>query len=158
GREHERLRVPGVRRGGRDLRPRRRRDGRQGRGGTAAGADPDRRPHPRGGRPRSPGRARVAGVAARADLPRARGRARGAARRPRGDAGQRARVSRSVQILASLLISAAALWFSVHGVDVGTFWTDLGHARLFWLGPMIFFAWAALWLRALRWRVLLEGV
>jgi len=67
-------------------------------------------------------------------------------------------VSRSVQILVSLLISAAALWFSVHGVDVGSFWTDLAHARIGWLGPMIFFAWAALWLRALRWRVLLEGV
>jgi hypothetical protein len=67
-------------------------------------------------------------------------------------------VSRSVQILVSLLISGAALWFSVHGVDLGSFWTDLARARVAWLGPMVVFAVLALWLRALRWRVLLEGV
>lgn len=67
-------------------------------------------------------------------------------------------MSRPVQILASLLISGAALWFSVHGVDVGSFWSDLAHARVGWLLPMVLFAVAALWLRALRWRVLLEGV
>jgi uncharacterized protein (TIRG00374 family) len=67
-------------------------------------------------------------------------------------------VSRSVQILVSLLISAGALWFSVHGVDLGSFWSDLAEARLRWLGPMMLFAAAPLWLRALRWRVLLEGV
>jgi len=67
-------------------------------------------------------------------------------------------VSRSVQILVSLLISAAALWFSVHGVDLGNFWNDLASARAVWLGPMVVFAALALWLRALRWRVLLEGV
>jgi glycosyltransferase 2 family protein len=67
-------------------------------------------------------------------------------------------VSRSVQILVSLVISGAALWFSVHGVDLGNFWTDLASARVVWLVPMVILAWAALWLRALRWRVLLEGV
>lgn len=67
-------------------------------------------------------------------------------------------MSRSIQILVSLLISAAALWFSVHGVDLGTFWSDLASARVAWLGPMVAFAVLALWLRALRWRVLLEGV
>jgi len=67
-------------------------------------------------------------------------------------------VSRSVQIFVSVLISAAALWFSVHGVDLGTFWSDLASARVSWLGPMVFFAALALWLRAARWRVLLEGV
>lgn len=67
-------------------------------------------------------------------------------------------MSRSVQILVSLLISGAALWFSVHGVELGTFWTDLASARIVWLVPMVIFAAAALWLRALRWRVLLAGV
>lgn len=67
-------------------------------------------------------------------------------------------MSRSVQILVSLLISGAALWFSVHGVDLGNFWSDLAGARVAWLGPMVVFAVLALWLRALRWRVLLEGV
>jgi len=67
-------------------------------------------------------------------------------------------VSRSVQILISLLISAAALWFSVHGVELGSFWTDLANARVGWLAPMCVLAALALWFRALRWRVLLQGV
>ena len=67
-------------------------------------------------------------------------------------------MSRSVQILVSVLISAAALWFSVHGVELGSFWSDLASARVVWLGPMIFFAAMALVVRAARWRVLLEGV
>lgn len=67
-------------------------------------------------------------------------------------------MSRSVQILISVLISAAALWFSVHGVELGSFWSDLSRARVVWLGPMIFFAAMALVVRAARWRVLLEGV
>lgn len=67
-------------------------------------------------------------------------------------------MSRSVQILVSVVISAAALWFSVHGVELGSFWSDLASARVVWLGPMIFFAAMALVVRAARWRVLLEGV
>lgn len=67
-------------------------------------------------------------------------------------------MSRSVQILISLLISAAALWFSVHGVELGSFWTDLANARVGWLAPMCVLAALALWFRALRWRVLLQGV
>ena len=39
-------------------------------------------------------------------------------------------MSRSVQILISVLISAAALWFSVHGVELGSFWSDLSRARV----------------------------
>ncbi|HEY8517542.1 MAG TPA: lysylphosphatidylglycerol synthase transmembrane domain-containing protein [Candidatus Binatia bacterium] len=67
-------------------------------------------------------------------------------------------MSRTVQIAISLLISAAAVWFSMHGVDLGSFWSDLASARLVWLGPMVFFAAASMWLRARRWRLLLEGL
>jgi uncharacterized protein (TIRG00374 family) len=67
-------------------------------------------------------------------------------------------VSRSIQILVSVLISAVAVWFSVKDVDFGTFWTDLTRARMIWLAPMLAIAALALWFRALRWRVLLEGV
>jgi uncharacterized protein (TIRG00374 family) len=67
-------------------------------------------------------------------------------------------VSRSIQILISVLISAVAVWFSVKDVNFGTFWSDLTRARMIWLGPMIVIAALALWFRALRWRVLLEGV
>ena len=67
-------------------------------------------------------------------------------------------MSRSIQILVSVLISAGALWFSVHGVELGSFWSDLASARTVWLGPMVVFAALALVFRAARWRVLLEGV
>lgn len=67
-------------------------------------------------------------------------------------------MSRTVQIALSVLISAAALWFSLHGVDLGTFWADLSTARVAWLVPMMILAWLALWLRAARWRLLLESL
>jgi len=65
-------------------------------------------------------------------------------------------VSRSVQIAVSLLITAAALWYSLHGVDFGTFVEDLSEARLVWVLPLTLSAAVALWLRARRWRILLE--
>jgi hypothetical protein len=67
-------------------------------------------------------------------------------------------VSRTVQIVVSLLISVAAVWFSLHGVDLGSFWSDLASAHVGWLGPMVVLAAASLWLRARRWRLLLEGL
>ena len=65
-------------------------------------------------------------------------------------------MSRSIQILLSVLISGAALWFSLHDVQLGSFFSDLARARIVWLVPMIAFAGICLWFRALRWRVLLE--
>ena len=65
-------------------------------------------------------------------------------------------MSRGIQILLSVLISAAALWFSLHDVQLGSFFSDLARARIVWLVPMIAFAGICLWFRALRWRVLLE--
>lgn len=67
-------------------------------------------------------------------------------------------MSRTIQLLVSLLISGAALWYSLHGVDLGSFLADLSRARVGWLVPMALLGAVALWLRALRWRVLLEGL
>jgi uncharacterized protein (TIRG00374 family) len=65
-------------------------------------------------------------------------------------------VSRSAQILFSVLISGAALWFSLHDVELGSFFSDLARARVVWIVPMIALAAGCLWIRAVRWRVLLE--
>jgi uncharacterized protein (TIRG00374 family) len=65
-------------------------------------------------------------------------------------------VSRSAQILLSLAISGAALWFSLHDVELGSFFVELQRARVVWLVPMMVLAAVCLWLRAVRWRVLLE--
>lgn len=65
-------------------------------------------------------------------------------------------MSRAVQIAVSLLITAAALWYSLHGVEFGQFLHDLRDARWVWIGPIALAAVASLWLRALRWKILLE--
>lgn len=65
-------------------------------------------------------------------------------------------MSRAIQIGVSLLITAAALWYSLHGVEFGSFVEDLANAQWIWLGPLIASAAISLWLRARRWRVLLE--
>ncbi len=64
-------------------------------------------------------------------------------------------MSRAVQIGVSLLITAAALWYSLHGVEFGEFLHDLSDARLVWIGPLAATAAASLWLRARRWQILL---
>lgn len=65
-------------------------------------------------------------------------------------------MSRTVQIAVSLLITAAALWYSLHGVEFGEFLDDLSDARLIWVIPLAATAAASLWLRARRWKILLE--
>jgi uncharacterized protein (TIRG00374 family) len=67
-------------------------------------------------------------------------------------------VSRALQIFLAILISAIAVWFSVRGVDLAESLAVLREVRLIWLVPMIFFAVLALWLRAVRWRYILETV
>ena len=63
-----------------------------------------------------------------------------------------------MQIAVSLVITVAALWYSLHGVDFDTFLRDFGNARLIWVVPLALSAAACLWLRALRWRILLENI
>ncbi len=65
-------------------------------------------------------------------------------------------MNRAVQIGLSLLITAAALWYSLHGVEFGDFVDDLARARWIWIGPLAACAAASLWLRARRWSLLLE--
>jgi uncharacterized protein (TIRG00374 family) len=65
-------------------------------------------------------------------------------------------VSRAAQILFSIAVSAGALWFSLHDVELGSFFSDLQRARVVWLIPMAALAAFCLWVRAVRWRVLLE--
>lgn len=65
-------------------------------------------------------------------------------------------MSRTIQIVVSLLITVAALWYSLHGVEFGEFLHDLSDARLIWVIPLAATAAASLWLRARRWRILLE--
>ncbi len=64
-------------------------------------------------------------------------------------------MSRSLQVAFSILISGAALWYSLHDVELGRLASDVGQARVVWIGPMLVLAAVTLWLRALRWRVLL---
>lgn len=65
-------------------------------------------------------------------------------------------MNRAAQIAVSLAITAAALWYSLHGVEFGTFLEDLARAQWGWVGPLALSAGASLWLRARRWRILLE--
>ncbi|MDG2307315.1 MAG: lysylphosphatidylglycerol synthase transmembrane domain-containing protein [Candidatus Binatia bacterium] len=65
-------------------------------------------------------------------------------------------MSRAIQIAVSLIITAAALWYSLAGVEFGEFLHDLGDARLIWLIPLVASSVGSLWLRARRWRILLE--
>lgn len=65
-------------------------------------------------------------------------------------------MSRALQIVVSLLITAAALWYSLHGVEFEEFLHDLGDAQLIWIVPLAGMAAASLWLRAKRWHILLE--
>lgn len=65
-------------------------------------------------------------------------------------------MSRTVQIGVSLLITAAALWYSLHGVEFDEFLHDLADAQLIWILPLAATAVASLWLRAKRWHLLLE--
>jgi uncharacterized protein (TIRG00374 family) len=64
-------------------------------------------------------------------------------------------VNRTIQIVVSVVITVGALWYSLSGVELGSFLDDLGHARLIWLVPMAACAVLALWLRAVRWKLLL---
>jgi uncharacterized protein (TIRG00374 family) len=64
-------------------------------------------------------------------------------------------VNRKLQIGLSLGISAFALWYCLHDLDVQEFRAAIGAARLVWLVPMALLAAVAMWLRARRWGVLL---
>jgi uncharacterized protein (TIRG00374 family) len=64
-------------------------------------------------------------------------------------------VTRSIQIIVSLVISAIAVWYSVQGVEFGRFLEEFADASFLWVLPMVFFAGLAMVLRAWRWREIL---
>lgn len=64
-------------------------------------------------------------------------------------------MKRTLQIGFSLAVSIVAVWYSVQGVEFGRFLEDITDARLVWVVPMVFFAIAAMLLRAWRWREIL---
>jgi glycosyltransferase 2 family protein len=63
---------------------------------------------------------------------------------------------RTIQIAASLSITAVALWYCLHDLDLREVGEAIGDARPIWLVPLAALAGISLWLRALRWRVILE--
>ena len=65
-------------------------------------------------------------------------------------------MSRILQIAVSLIITAGAIYYSLSGVELGSFLRDLSGARWVWVGPVAGLAALTLWFRACRWRILLE--
>ncbi|MDC0292682.1 flippase-like domain-containing protein [Candidatus Binatia bacterium] len=61
-----------------------------------------------------------------------------------------------LQIAFSVAVSAAAVWYSLQGVNFDQFISDFGAAKVAWLVPMVATAVLAMLLRAWRWRVILE--
>lgn len=64
--------------------------------------------------------------------------------------------SRKVQIAVSLAITVIALAYCLYGVDLGEVVRAVGDARPIWLVPLMVLAGLSLWVRAVRWRVILE--
>ena len=63
---------------------------------------------------------------------------------------------RAIQIAVSLSITAVALWYCLHDIDFAEVARAVGDARPLWLVPLALLAALSLWLRAVRWRVILE--
>ncbi len=65
-------------------------------------------------------------------------------------------MKRVLQVAIPALISGIAVWYSLAGVDLGRVLTELERLRPLWLIPVAFCAALTLWLRAVRWRMLLN--
>jgi len=65
-------------------------------------------------------------------------------------------VSRRVQIALSLAVTAAALWYSLHGLDLGESLAALRSVRAGWLAVVALLAAFSLWVRGARWRYILS--
>jgi hypothetical protein len=65
-------------------------------------------------------------------------------------------VSRKLQIGVSLAVTAAALVYCLYDVDLAEVVRAVGDARPAWLVPLSVLAVLSLWVRAWRWRVILE--
>jgi len=67
-------------------------------------------------------------------------------------------LSRALQLLVSLAISAGALWYCFHDSDLHGLAVTLSHARWTWIAAMAGITVVTMVLRGLRWRVLLGTV
>lgn len=64
-------------------------------------------------------------------------------------------MSRRLQIAVSLAITAAALWYSLHDLDLSELLAAIRDARPLWIVPLALLAVVSMVLRALRWRFIL---
>lgn len=60
--------------------------------------------------------------------------------------------------ILGFLIGALFLWFSVRKVDLSQVWLAMEHANYWYLLPNLFFTFAGMWLRAVRWKVMLDPI
>jgi len=67
-------------------------------------------------------------------------------------------VRRALQVLAGLAVSGLALWFSLRGKDLGAIWRAGWEADHRYLGLYLLTASAIHFVRAARWRILLDPV
>ena len=65
-------------------------------------------------------------------------------------------MSRRVQLAVSLAVTAAALWYSLHGLDFRESLAALRSIRPGWLAVVVLLAAVSLWLRGRRWRFILS--
>ncbi len=60
--------------------------------------------------------------------------------------------------ILGFLIGALFLWFSVRKVDLSQVWLAMKEANYWYLLPNLFFTFAGMWLRAIRWKVMLDPI
>jgi uncharacterized membrane protein YbhN (UPF0104 family) len=63
-----------------------------------------------------------------------------------------------LRTILGVLISIVLLWLALHGVDFAALWRALQGAQYWWLLPAIAVYFEGVWMRAVRWRVLLAPV
>ena len=73
-----------------------------------------------------------------------------------GIASDRTRIMRSRRALIGFAISAAFLYFAFRGQHFGDILDALQQANLWWLIPALALYFAGVWVRAVRWRILLQ--
>lgn len=66
--------------------------------------------------------------------------------------------SARLRTIAGACISIVLLWLALHGVDFAGLWQALRGAQYWWLLPAVAVYFEGVWVRALRWQVLLAPV
>src|SRR5258708_7596520 len=60
-------------------------------------------------------------------------------------------------LLLGIAVSAILLWYALHGVDLGQMTSEITHINFGWALIAIILTVVSMWLRALRWRFLLNN-